>query len=430
MPRNNEVRSADVQAGDVPLPAIFRKGGVIDSPVLLGADGTITHLLPPPVLPRQRSRGAGQAPRSPDTDGVATTDLAPPAALLVYPSAPLAGAAGLASSLDAAGAFDAHPRRLLPRLPRRRTLLLAALVVLPLAAIAVRFRTDVVAKVAAVPAPRWHWLAVCVVASIGFYALHAVALRAASGMRLPLRTVTSVQFAAAAANRVVPAGLGAIAVNMRYLEKCGLGRPVGLAAVASTKAAGALAHAAGIVLVAGTLQDSEVGAAVTSPLRSGLHILGAGPVWGGLAAVTLTVTLLAAHPRVRRKLSPWVRAARTHLRALLHSPWRSTVLLASLTATKVAQVIALAAAVWAFGGSVTLLSVAAVYIVGSAVAGAAPTAGNVGAIEPALAIGLTAAGGGATTMLAAVLVFRMINYWFPVLPGVVALAALRRQGHL
>jgi uncharacterized membrane protein YbhN (UPF0104 family) len=241
---------------------------------------------------------------------------------------------------------------------------------------------------------------------------------------------TSVQFAAAAANRVLPAGLGAIAVNVRYLEKCGLGRPVGVAAVASTKAAGALVHTAGIVLVAGAIQDSDVGAAVTGPMRSAVHSLGAGPMWAGFAVVTLAVALLATHPWARRTLSPWLRAARAHLRALLHSPGRSTVLLVSLTATKVAQVIALAAAAWAFGGSVALASVAAVYIVGSAVAGAAPTAGNVGALEPALTIGLTAAGGGAAAMLAAVLIFRMINYWFPVLPGAVALATLRRQGHL
>jgi uncharacterized membrane protein YbhN (UPF0104 family) len=307
---------------------------------------------------------------------------------------------------------------------------LAAIVAIPLGAVALRFRTDVVAKIAAVPAPRWHWVVVCVLASIVFYGANAVALRAASGLRLPLHTVTSVQFAAAAANRVVPAGLGAIAVNARYLEKCGLTRPVSLAAVASTKAVGALVHIAGIALVAGTMQNSDVGAAVTRPLHSGLDAVGAGPAWAAVSAVTLAVPALAAHPRARRRLSPWVRAAREHLGALLHSPWRSSALVASLAGTKIAQILALAATAWAFGGSVSLASVATVYLVGSVVAGAAPTAGNVGAIEPALAIGLTAAGGGAASMLAAVLVFRMINYWMPVVPGAVALAALRRRGHL
>jgi uncharacterized protein (TIRG00374 family) len=162
-------------------------------------------------------------------------------------------------------------------------------------------------------------------------------------------------------------------------------------------------------------------------MRSCLETLGAGPALVGVVAVVLAVIALATHPRARRKLSPWVRAAREHLRALLHSPCRSAVLVTSLAVTKFAQILALATTAWAFGATVSLASVAAVYLVGSAVAGAAPTAGNIGAIEPALTIGLTAAGGGAAAMLAAVLIFRMISYWLPVLPGVAALAALRRQ---
>jgi uncharacterized membrane protein YbhN (UPF0104 family) len=105
-------------------------------------------------------------------------------------------------------------------------------------------------------------------------------------------------------------------------------------------------------------------------------------------------------------------------------------LCSSLTATKITQIVALDATVRAFGGSLGLVSVAAVYLIGSAVAGAAPTAGNVGAIEPALAIGLTASGAPAAAMLAAVLVFRIIGYWMPVLPGIVALTTLRRRGDL
>jgi uncharacterized membrane protein YbhN (UPF0104 family) len=338
--------------------------------------------------------------------------------------------AGVVCPLDAVTGLDDHPARFHLRLPRRRTLLFVAIAVVPLVAIAFRFRADAAAEITAVPAPHWHWLAVCLLASIGFYTLNAVALRAASGMRLPLRTVTSVQFAAAAANRVVPAGIGAIAINVRYLEKCGLERPVGLAAVASTKAAGAIAHLAGVALAAGTMHGSAIATAVAGPLRSGMRTLGTGAAAAGVTAVTLAATALTVHPWARRKLRPWVRAVRTHLGALLRSPRRSAMVLASLAATKAAQVIAIAATVRAFDGTVALTSIAAVYFVGSLLAGAAPTAGSVGAFEPALAIGLTAAGGGAAAMLAAVLVFRLINYWFPVLPGVVALASLRRRGHL
>ena len=323
--------------------------------------------------------------------------------------------------------FDRHPAHLLPR---RRTLLVAAVVAVPLAVLAVRFRTDVTAKLTAVPAPRWHWLALCVVASIGFYVANGVALRAASGIRLPLSKVTAVQFAAAAANRIVPAGIGAIAVNLRFLEKKGMSRATGLAAVASTRAATAIVHLAGIAFVFSTMQGSGIGEAVSRPLSSGLDKLGSSAFWAGFGGVVLVVTAVALHPRTRAKTRPFLAGARGHFSALLHSPGRSTALMLSLAATKLAQVAALAGAVWAFGGPVSVAAIAAVFLVGSAVAGAAPTAGSVGAIEPALVVGLHAAGGETAAMMAAVLVFRLISYWMPVVPGTVALAALRRRGDL
>jgi uncharacterized membrane protein YbhN (UPF0104 family) len=296
--------------------------------------------------------------------------------------------------------------------------------------LAVRFRTGVFDGLSDVPAPRWHWLVLCTAASAAFYVVNGVALRAASGLRLTLPTATAVQLAAAAANRVVPAGLGAIAVNLRFLEKRGLPRPAGLAAVASLKAATALVHVAGIAAVAGTLRDSGAGAALSRPLLATLQGLGTGPAWGCGAVVGLCVSAAAAHPWVRLRVRPAMRTFRGHLAVLAHSPGRAAVLVASLAGAKVAQVAALTATVWAFGGRLTVVSVAAVYLVGSAVAGAAPTAGNVGALEPALAIGLAAAGGTAAPMLAAVLVYRLVGYWLPVLPGVVAITALRRQGDL
>jgi uncharacterized membrane protein YbhN (UPF0104 family) len=389
------------------------RGFIIDIPVALGADHTTTPLLPPLALPRQRrSTGASHG----------LTHRIPPSARRPIGAATAHRVTAL--DIDVVGRLRRLGR------PRRRTLLLAALVAVPLVVLAVRFRTGVLDGLSDVPAPRWHWLVLCTAASAAFYVVNGVALRAASGLRLTLPTATAVQLAAAAANRVVPAGLGAIAVNLRFLEKRGLPRPAGLAAVASIKAAGALVHLAGIAAVAGTLQDSGAGAALSRPLRATMHGLGMGPAWGCCAAIGLCLGGTVAHPWVRARVRPAVRTFRGHLAVLAHSPGRAAVLVASLAGTKVAQIAALTATVWAFGGRLTVMSVAAVYLVGSAVAGAAPTAGNVGALEPALAIGLAAAGGTAAPMLAAVLVYRLISYWLPVLPGVVAITALRRQDDL
>jgi uncharacterized membrane protein YbhN (UPF0104 family) len=322
--------------------------------------------------------------------------------------------------------------RLMPtlRLPRRRTVMLTAVVGIPLVYLAIRFRTEVAAQLRDVPAPSWPWLLLCGAAAMLFYVANGVALRAGSGLCIDLRTATAVQLAAAAANRILPAGIGAIAVNLRFLEKRGLARPAGVATVASTKVACGLVHLISIAIVAAILGDSGVTDAVTRPMRTTVSSFGAVPTLLSVAGVGFVIVAIGAHPRVRARLRGPLGAFRAHLRALAHSPKRATMLCSSLTATKITQIVALDATVRAFGGSLGLVSVAAVYLIGSAVAGAAPTAGNVGAIEPALAIGLTASGAPAAAMLAAVLVFRIIGYWMPVLPGIVALTTLRRRGDL
>ncbi len=395
-------------------------GVVIEIPVLLGTDSVTAPPLGPP--PHQTEPLTRQHPRParPTHDGVSSHE----------PAAISAGSPTDATDPDR-HVFD-QPLAVGPARSRRRPVVCGIVVAALLVVLAVRFRGDAASRLSGVPAPRWHWLAACACCTALFYVANGLSMRAASGLRVELRTVTGVQVAAAATNRIVPAGLGAIAVHLRFLEKRGMTRPAALAAIASIKAASAVSHLVGIVIVivAGTLSGSGIGEAVVSPVRSTLTGIGTGPVLAGCVVVCALVTGTVAHPRVRAMARPAVRAFRTHMSVLAHSPGRTTVLLLSQAGTRLFQILALACTVWAFGASISMMSVATVYLVGSMVAGAAPTAGGVGALEPALAFGLAAAGGDAATMLAVVLVYRVISFWLPVLPGVVALAGLRRSGNL
>ncbi|WP_239333554.1 YbhN family protein [Frankia sp. CiP3] len=312
--------------------------------------------------------------------------------------------------------------------PRQPRALIGIAIAIPMALLLVtRFRTEVTAKLSNVAAPAWPWLVVCGLASALFFLANALALRAASGLPLRLHTATGVQLAAAAANRLLPAGLGAIAVNVRYLERQRLTRSAGLGAVAAVKVVVALAHVAGIVLVTGLANGPGAGNAMSAPVEMINRHMSSRPAFGCVAGCLLACAMLGAHPRIRNRLKPPLAATGRHLLLLARSPRRTAILLASAAGIKTTQIVALASCVWAFNGSGTLLSIATIYLIGAAVAGAVPTAGNVGALEPALALGLTAVGGDAASMLAAVLVYRLISYWLPVLPGMVTLTALRRR---
>ena len=91
---------------------------------------------------------------------------------------------------------------------------------------------------------------------------------------------------------------------------------------------------------------------------------------------------------------------------------------------------ALVASVRAFGGELAWPAIAVVYLAGSAIGSVAPTPGGLGAVEAALAAGLTAAGLDGTTAVSAVLLFRVVTYWLPVAPGWLAFQFLQRRDAL
>jgi undecaprenyl-diphosphatase len=84
----------------------------------------------------------------------------------------------------------------------------------------------------------------------------------------------------------------------------------------------------------------------------------------------------------------------------------------------------------AFGSGLPLATVGAVYLVGSAVASAAPTPGGLGAVEAALIGGLVAAGMENSVAVPAVFLFRLCTFWLPILPGWLCFTWLQRTEHI
>ena len=69
-----------------------------------------------------------------------------------------------------------------------------------------------------------------------------------------------------------------------------------------------------------------------------------------------------------------------------------------------------------------------VYLTGAALGSVVPTPGGLGAVEAALAAGLTATGMAAATAVSAVLLFRLLTFWLPVPVGWAAFNYLQRRG--
>ena len=93
-----------------------------------------------------------------------------------------------------------------------------------------------------------------------------------------------------------------------------------------------------------------------------------------------------------------------------------------------AYIAALGASVAAFHGGLSVAQVGAVYLGASLIAAAAPTPGGLGAMEAALVAGLTGVGMESGPAVAAVLSFRLVTYWLPIVPGWISFHLLQRRG--
>lgn len=131
-------------------------------------------------------------------------------------------------------------------------------------------------------------------------------------------------------------------------------------------------------------------------------------------------------PLGRQNVATRLRLAVAALPWLAERPARTVVLIAATAATTGCYVVALAVVLRGFGVDLPFVAVALAYLASTALASASPTPGGLGAVEGALVVALTGLGGPVAPVVAAVLVFRIVTFWLPMVPGVLVLRALQR----
>ena len=147
-----------------------------------------------------------------------------------------------------------------------------------------------------------------------------------------------------------------------------------------------------------------------------------------LVAVPLLVWRIAraAQSRLRAdsRVAVGIRDARIALSSASRQPKRLALLLAATAGVKATNLLALLAATWAFDGDLADWRVAVVYLVGVPVAEAIPTPGGIGGVDAVLVAGLARIGTSpAGAVIAAVIVFRLLTFWAPIVPGMISAAS-------
>ncbi|MEV4554302.1 lysylphosphatidylglycerol synthase transmembrane domain-containing protein [Nonomuraea wenchangensis] len=266
----------------------------------------------------------------------------------------------------------------------------------------------------------WAWSVLALAASFVSFVAAALMLRGFVPEPLPLWRTVLVQFASSFVKLVAPAAVGGVAINTRYLQKRGISPSSAVASVGASQLIMLVFHIALLLLFA-YITGSNTATSFT-PSR-GLVL--------ALLAVAVAVVGVLGVPPLRRMITSRMRRlfgnVLPRLLDVLQSPRKMIEACAGTLMITMAFVVCLDACVAAFGGSLSFTAVAVVYLTANAIGSAAPTPGGLGAVEGALALGLTVAGLPAELATSAVLLHRLLTFWLPVLPGWASFTYLQRH---
>ncbi|HEY3736651.1 MAG TPA: lysylphosphatidylglycerol synthase transmembrane domain-containing protein [Jatrophihabitans sp.] len=287
---------------------------------------------------------------------------------------------------------------------------------------------------------RWPFLAPVLLFAATHYAASAVGLRAAAGVPMRFGTTVAVQLAAAAANRLTVAGIGAAAVNTRYLTRSGLRLPAALSSMTALGMFGLAAKTLTLLAIVFAGSALGLGDGTTQLTLVGHHLshmlapLERTYVWGpilGLAAVLTTIFVWrGAHGRHLRRFMEFKHGFWAPVRALLRDPRRLALLTGASAGTTLMLGFAFIACTHVVAGvhpSASLSGLLIAYMLGGAVGTATPLPGGLGATEAALTAMLVANHVPASHALQVVLLFRVVTFWLPAVIGLLASRQLVRR---
>ncbi|MEV5880063.1 lysylphosphatidylglycerol synthase transmembrane domain-containing protein [Streptomyces sp. NPDC052101] len=311
------------------------------------------------------------------------------------------------------------PRGRLPRrVPVRQVLCLVPLVLV--GAVAVRDRALLAEGFAQLRTASWPWLLAAAGTTCLTWVAAAVTRQGAVVQPLPKARLLATQFAAASANHLLPTGLGAGAVNLRFMTVCG----VPLARSSAALALYLLAESVGRLGLLAALLLAFPDALRLGPLLpdgSALPLL-----LGAAGLLTVAAAVVAVVRPLRRRVTAFVRDALGEARSVHTRPARALALWGGSLAFPALQAAGLAAVGQALRLPVPAAHMALAYLAATVAVALVPTPGGLGSVEAALIVALVAVGGPAAVATAVVLAYRIITVWVPLVPGALTLGALVR----
>ncbi|MEU4350726.1 lysylphosphatidylglycerol synthase domain-containing protein [Streptomyces sp. NPDC023838] len=273
---------------------------------------------------------------------------------------------------------------------------------------------------------QWGWVAAAVLFSALSYPAAAASLLGFVPEKVPFWRAVIAQVAGSFVKLVAPAAVGGVALNTRFLQRAGVRPGLAVASVGASQLFGLASHIS-LLLVFGYVTGTEKTPDL-SPSRT---------VIAGLLTAAVLILVVTAIPFLRKFVVTRVRSLFAgvvpRMLDVLQRPQKLLTGIGGILLITGTFVMCLDASIRAFGSgdnTLSYASVAVVFLTANALGSAAPTPGGVGAVELALSTALTIAGLPAETAASAVLLYRLLTFWLPVLPGWLCFNYLTRRGEL
>ena len=273
----------------------------------------------------------------------------------------------------------------------------------------------------------WGWVLVAAVLAQSTNIAWALTTIGSVEEKIPLGAAVVMQYAISFTNMVLPTGAASTVMNIRFLQKQGVGLTVATSSGVLCGLSGTFAQFVLFVVTAIAVGQSAELDNVGGGGNDGLVLL---VVVIAAIAVGITFVIPKLRHTVSEKIWPQFVAGAHNLWHVVSTPRQLFLVLGGCFGAQILYSLALGASLAAYGGSLPFGELLFVTTGAGFLASIVPVPGGIGVAEASLIAGLTAFGVSPEVASAAVITYRLFTTYLPPIPGSYATKWLVANGDL
>jgi glycosyltransferase 2 family protein len=266
------------------------------------------------------------------------------------------------------------------------------------------------------------YLTIAILLSVFSYFSAAAVYKFLSFLPLNYMKTLLISISTSFTNRLLPAGGGAIATNIRYLQKSGYNTTQASSITAMNNLVSLIGHLTILFIVAG-LSKTSFSSIIEVPVSRIVIIF-------AVLVLLSCVTAILVIENLRRPAKRIYLSVKSDFTKLLENSDRFFFSLFSAMLTTTFYALCLYVCALALGVEISILQAFFVFTIGITAASVTPTPGGIGGAEAGLVAGFVTIGLPAEVGLSIGLLYRLITFWLPIIPGFIAFNAATKKEYL